>query len=292
MPDTPAQISVVLVTHNSLPALSGCLKALTGAVAGTSCEVIVVDNASQDGSAEEVKRLFPRARVISNARNLGFARACNQGTEAAGGGYLFFLNPDVELDTDAIAALLTVIKEHSDAGLVSGRLRYPDGAFQATCRRFPTIGNLIFSRGSALAGFISKMRSPSNRYTLPDYAETTDVPAVAATMVMVRRALFTQVGGFDQRYFMFMEDTDLSLRLHQLGYRNLFVPSAGAVHDWGRGAKAGRIRRAYYHHVSLWKYFLKHFPNGFSVVVLPLLLFVNFISVIILPERGARSGDR
>jgi len=111
-------------------------------------------------------------------------------------------------------------------------------------------------------------------------------------MVMIRRALFAEAGGFDKRFFMFMEDTDLSLRLCQLGYRNLFVPSAGGVHHWGKGSQAGRTRRVYYHHVSLWKYFLKHFPNGFSVVLLPLLLLVNFILVIMLPARGARSGDR
>ncbi|MCX6834819.1 MAG: hypothetical protein NTW07_06755, partial [candidate division Zixibacteria bacterium] len=128
--------------------------------------------------------------------------------------------------------------------------------------------------------------------TLPDFRETTEVPAVAATMTMVRRALFAEAGGFDKRFFMFMEDTDLSLRLHQLGHRNLFTPTAGGVHHWGKGARAGRTRRAYYHHVSLWKYFLKHFPNGFSVMLLPVLLLANFLLVTILSTRGARSGDK
>jgi GT2 family glycosyltransferase len=292
VPDTPLQVSVVIVTHDSHPVLTGCLQALVRAVAATSCEIVIVDNASRDRTLEEVKRLVPNARVISNNRNAGFAHACNQGAEIAAGEYLLFLNPDVELDADAIGALLNVIEGRSDAGLVSGRLRNPDGTFQATCRRFPTIGNMIFSRGSVFGRICSDSGASAARYTLPDFTETTEVPSVAATMVMVRRSLFAQVGGFDRRFFMFMEDTDLSLRLHQLGYRNLFAPTAGGVHHWGKGAKAGRVQREYYHHVSLWKYFLKHVPNGFSVVVLPLLLLVNFFLVILLPARGVRSDDR
>lgn len=252
----------------------------------------MVDNASQDQSVAEIARLFPQARVVSNAVNVGFAQACNQGIEGAAGEYLLFLNPDVEIDADAIDVLLTELKAHPEAGLVSGRLRNPDGTFQATCRRFPTIGNIIFSRGSALGGLFLSSESRRARYTLSDFTETTEVPAVAATMTMVRRALFMETGGFDKRFFMFMEDTDFSLRLHQLGHRNLFTPSAGGVHHWGKGARASRTRRAYYHHVSLWKYFLKHFPNGFSVMLLPLLLLANFLLVILLPARGARSGDR
>jgi N-acetylglucosaminyl-diphospho-decaprenol L-rhamnosyltransferase len=292
VPDTPPQVSVIIVTHDSLPVLAGCLQALVRAIATTSCEIVMVDNASRDLTVEVVQRLVPSAGIIPNDRNLGFAHACNQGANVASGDFLLFLNPDVELDSDAIATLLVVMKDHLDAGLVSGRLRNTDGTFQATCRRFPTIGNMIFSRGSALVRLFSKKSSSGARYTLPDSPETTEVPSVAATMVMVRRPVFAKSGGFDRRFFMFLEDTDLSLRLHQLGYRNLFVPSAGGVHHWGKGAKAGRVRREYYHHVSMWKYFLKHVPNGFSVVVLPLLLLVNLLFLILLPARGARSGDR
>jgi len=292
VPDNPPQVSVVVVTHDSLPALTGCLNALARAIVNTPCELIVIDNASQDQTVAEATRSFPRVRVISNTLNVGFARACNQGAEVANGEYLLFLNPDVELDANAIAALLTATKSYSSAGLVSGRLRNPDGTFQATCRKFPTIGNMIFSRGSALGGMLSSPNSRGGRYTLSDFQKTTEVPAVAATTVMIRRALFAEAGGFDKRFFMFMEDTDLSLRLYQLGYRNLFVPSAGGIHHWGKGAQAGRTRRMYYHHVSLWKYFLKHFPNGFSVMLLPLLLLANLLLVIMLPARDVRSGDK
>jgi len=113
------------------------------------------------------------------------------------------------------------------------------------------------------------------RYTLPDYAEPTDVPAVAATMMMVRRDLFVRMRGFDERFFMYLEDTDLCLRLHRRGFRNCYLPSAGAMHMWACGSTAGRIRRTYYHHEAVWKYFLKHLPNVFSLVILPMLLLLH-----------------
>jgi len=284
------QVSVIIVTHNSLPALTDCLVALGVAVRKVSHEVILVDNASVDGSVDEAARLFPQATVLKNEENCGFARACNRGAEAAGGEFILFLNPDLVIDPEAMGVLVAEARSRPEAGLISGRLRHADGSFQPTCRRFPTIGNMIFARGSAVSCLLRRGGSGDARYTLPDYRETTEVPAVAATMVLVRRELFARVGGFDDRYFMYMEDTDLSLRLEQLGRVNLFVPGAGGVHHWGRGSRAGRLTRLRRHHMSIWKYFLKHFPNGFSVILLPLLLTVNFLVLMILPRRPPEVG--
>jgi GT2 family glycosyltransferase len=284
------QVSVIVVTRNSLPALNDCLKALPGAVADLSHELIIIDNASSDASVAEATRLGPSPQIIRNDKNIGFAAACNQGAEAAHGEYLLFLNPDVVLDHNAVAVLSAESQSHPTAGLVSGRLRNADNSFQATCRKFPTIGNLIFSRGSALSKIFGGSPSEGGRYTLGDAVHTMEVPAVAATLVLIRRDLFDKIGRFDRRFFMYMEDTDLSLRLHQHGRTNLFVPAAGGMHRWGEGSCEGRIRRLWWHHLSVWKYFLKHLPNGFSVVILPALLGINFLVSIVRPRR--KVGER
>jgi GT2 family glycosyltransferase len=254
--------------------------------------LIIVDNASTDASLEEVERLTPSAHVVRNDRNVGFAAACNQGAEVARGEYLLFLNPDVVLDTGSVSILVAETQAHPKAGLISGRLRNPDGSFQATCRRFPTIGNMVFSRGSVLSRLLGRAESESGRYTLEDFAQTTEVPAVAATFVLIRRNLFDEIGRFDTRFFMYMEDTDLSFRLHLHDRVNLFVPSAGGTHRWGEGSGEGRIRRLWWHHHSVWKYFLKHIPNGFSVVVLPILLASNLIVQILFGARSRRERAR
>ena len=288
MSQTKPQISIVIVTCNSRSVLLSCLKALEALSTDLRYQVIIVDNASTDGSAETSAQSCPEAVIIRNERNLGFAAACNQGAERAAGEFLLFLNPDVQIDSDTPVKLLAAFERPEKVGLVSGRLRYPDGRFQATSRKFPTIGNLVFSRGSALYRLIGSSGDRAGRYTLHDADTISAVPAVAATMLMIRKTVFETLGGFDPRFFLFMEDTDLSLRAHRQGYVNLVVPQAGGCHDWGRGSSAGKAARAWHHHRSLWRYFLKHFPNGFTVVFLPLILAVNLFVTLLIPTGKAK----
>jgi len=278
------KVSIVIVTHNSAPALTGCLASLHHAIEGIESELVVIDNGSDDDSPEQIKHQFPHAKVVVNVKNRGFAAACNQALRETDGEFLLFLNPDVRLDSDCIECLRSVIQNDHKAGAVVPRMRNVDDSFQATCRRFPTIYNMAFSRGSILARSFGN----SHIYTLGDFRETTVVDAVAATVLMIRRSLHDRVGGFDERFFMYMEDTDLCLRLKSLGYRNYFVPGAGSVHDWGHGSNAGGSVRACRHHLSVWRYFLKHLPNGFSLLVLPMILVLNLLVVLatLLFRRG------
>jgi len=287
--DTQTQVSVIIVTHNSLPIFQECLENLKESISSFLCDLIVADNGSTDGSFEAAKHLFPDVKTLLNKRNRGFAYACNLGAECAQGEFLLFLNPDVKIDPDAVQELLKACKQDDKVGLVSGRLRQADGSFNPSCRHFPTIRNLLFSRGSLLSSIRGSKIDTQSRYTLPDYDEITEVPAMAATMMMVRKSLFESLGGFDNRFFMYVEDTDLSFRVRQSGYRNLFIPTAGGVHLWGTGSKAGSFRRRWLHHISMWKYFLKHEPNGFSVFVAPLLLSFNLLVSTLL--ASARPGD-
>ena len=283
--DTP-HISVIIVTHNSLPALKDCLAALLRSkVDDVTFEIVVVDNASTDGSADEAERIVPDATVLRLKDNRGFASACNAGAVAADGKFLLFLNPDVIVDPDALMTLLKVAREYPKAGLVTGRLRFPDGTFQATCRQFPTATNMLLSRGSFLFQVFGSRVDKQERYTLSEYTGTTEVPSVAAAMVMIRSELFEQLGGFDERFFMYMEDTDLSLRVSKQGYINVFVPEAGGVHLLGEGSTISQFRRRRLQSASVWKYFLKHHPNGFSVILLPILLTINLLLLAIFPRR-------
>lgn len=283
-------VSVIIVTHNSSEVIKRCLDYLIPAMSSVSCEVIVVDNCSSDGTLTLVKRQLPRATLLLNIDNVGFGRACNQAAVVARGSHLLFLNPDVTLDSDAIVSLLEACHESESVGLASGRLRFPDGQFQGTCRIFPTPKNLFFSRGSFLARMpLAPKKTARQGYTRPDYDETTIVPAVSATMVMIRKQLFERVGRFDERFFLFMEDTDISLRIERMGLVNLFVPEAGGVHDWGRGSKAGKLRRSFLHHKAVWQYMRKHFSSGIFVWFLPIMLLLNLIVTALLPDRRGRN---
>lgn len=283
-------LSVVMVTHNSAPALRKSLPALNDSLkaleSDVSWEILVVDNASGDDTKAVCQGSSAALTVIELERNMGFAAACNHGAAAASGEYLLFLNPDVTLDKSAIQILIKEIKSLSSAGAVAPRMRNPDGSFQATCRKFPDRKNIFASRGSVFGALFSS----GTAYTLADSDTTISAPATAATCLLVVREVFLDIGCFDERFFLFMEDTDLCLRLSQAGYQVYFVPSAGGIHAWGSGAggqAATTGERMLRHHQSVLRYFRKHDPGFWSSVVLPVALGINrAMKMIILAFRA------
>ena len=279
MTDSSQTVSIIVVTHNSQPVLIPFLESLSIALSNITAQVIVIDNASQDGTLDVIKSRYPQAQLIENNENIGFARAVNQGAKLAQSEWLLLLNPDLELESDCIRNLIEQASSYKDIGLATGRIKFPDGSFQSVCRNLPTLGNLIFSRGF----FLSRIFSKSQAYTLPDYDNNTPVPAVAGTMMLTRRSIWEQLGGFDERFFMFMEDTDLSKRAIEIGLINQYLPSATAIHKWGRGSSISHQRRRYYHHLSLWHYFRKH--NNWLLVwtIVLVFLWMNFLLGSIVP---------
>jgi len=289
VPKTENGISVIIVTCNSQPVLKTCLQSVKRQTVTDRLEIIIADNNSSDNSAEMAHEICPEARVIRMTRNAGFAAACNQAASQVSGESLLFINPDTELDDTAIESLEQEMVAQERPGLLTARLRNPDGSFQPNCRAFPTPANLFLSRGSLLSKLPGLARLSRTTYSASDYEVVTAVPAVSATLAIIRASLFQEVRGFDERFFMYMEDTDLSYRLHLAGYKNYFVPAAGASHRWGTGGRASHMFRAWHHHKSVWKYFLKHFPNGYTLLLLPVLLAVNLVLVFIF--GGRKQGD-
>ena len=274
-------VSIIIVTHNSAASLGATLDSLSNGCRGRSHECIVVDNGSRDGTTALLESKSG-VHLLSLQHNSGFASACNRGAEKAEGEFILFLNPDVILDIGSIDSMVVFLKSRPGVGLVAPRLRNSDGSFQPSCRRFPTPFNILFSRGSFLGRHLSQFA-----YTLPDCADASEVPAVAGAALLIKRTTFQEIGGFDERFFLYMEDTDLCLQLCQRGLKSWYIPAAGAVHGWGRGSSSGRLFRLWHHHLSTWRYFLKHIPNGFTLLLLPFLLIGNFaVSVAALPFRS------
>ena len=262
----------MVVTFNSAERIESCLKALSGEIEAVGGEIIVYDNGSQDSTIRAIEAGYPQVRLIRSSKNIGFGAACNQAAAEAESEYLLFANPDFIIDRGALAVMIEDMIKLPEAGAIAGRMRHPDDSFQPTCRKLPTTNNIFFSRGSVFGG-----RSGRNGYTLGDFDTTTAVPAAAATCLLMRRDFFLSLKGFDERFFMFMEDTDLCLRMAAAGKKVYFEPEAGGIHHWGKGSAVSSFRRQWYHHMSVWKYFLKHYPNGFSLLLLPIALMINLL---------------
>ncbi|MEW5922745.1 MAG: glycosyltransferase family 2 protein [Candidatus Zixiibacteriota bacterium] len=274
MPDINPQktVSAIVVTFNSAEGIESCLKALSTEIASVGGDIIVYDNGSHDSTIRAVETGFPHIHLYRSSRNIGFGAGCNQAVAKSESEYILFANPDLIIDTGALAVLIETMSKLPDAGAVAARMRHPDGSFQPTCRKLPTSNNIFFSRGSIFGG-----RSEKNGYTLDDFGATAEVPAAAATCLLMRRDFFLSLGGFDERFFVFMEDTDLCMRIAAAGKKVYFEPRAGGIHHWGKGSSVSSFKRQWYHHMSVWKYFLKHYPNGFSLLLLPAALLVNLL---------------
>lgn len=267
-------VSAVVVTYNSEENIIDCLSALRKEIASVVGEILVVDNCSKDNTPDVIKKKFSDLELIVPEKNLGFGPANNLAAKRARGKFILFANPDMVLDRGALSKLLENYLKLESAGAVVARLRNADGSFQPTCRNFPNFYNIFFSRGSVLN---PDRWGGRNNYTIGEFGEVTEVPAASAACMLMEKDFFLKIGGFDPRFFLFMEDTDLSLRINQAGKKVYFIPEAQAIHHWGKGSKISRRKRSWYHHVSVWKYYLKHYPNGFSLFLLPFALGFNFI---------------
>lgn len=268
--DTHPVISIIIVHHRTEAVLPDCLRAVFASRIDMPFEVILVNNPSSQTIPAEITTQFA-IKVIDVSQRLGFGPACNMGAKNAEGEYLLFLNPDVIVKPDTIAEMYGSAKKQ-DSALITGRLTDPDGDFQPSCRRFPTVNNIMFSRGSFLGRL---MGNRSNSYTLPDYDEPTTVDSTAAALLLIPRTAFDALDGFDESFFMYMEDTDLCYRHHQRGGKIIYNPAAEALHGWGKSTGHYRFRRIVWHHLSMWKYFIKHYRSPGGILFVLLLLFVN-----------------
>jgi N-acetylglucosaminyl-diphospho-decaprenol L-rhamnosyltransferase len=262
-----ADVTVVVVSWNTREHLARCLASLDSDAGGLRVETVVVDNGSSDGSRAMVAQKFPRARLIESPDNVGFGRACNLGAAAGSGRAILFLNSDCELAPGALATLAAALDGDSALAAVFARLVNTDGTLQPSVHDalpspWSQAGDVLFASSLAYAMYrAAALKRLLLRRTLRRHAAAHDVAWGGAACVLVRRAAFEAVGGFDPRFFMYMEDVDLCARLGAAGLRLRYLPAATAVHHWGVSTAkdpAVMLRHAYLSRIA---YFDKHFAG-------------------------------
>jgi GT2 family glycosyltransferase len=259
-------ISVVTVNFNAGPLLA---ETVTAALASSAAvEVIVVDNGSSDGSVQRLLAEMggdPRLRVVEAGRNLGFARACNQGLRQARGDFVLFLNPDCVVEPDTLAQVQAALEERPRAGLAGGLLVNPDGSEQAGCRRrVPTPGR-AFLRAFGLARLVPSEAAAADFVMAgqPLPAGPVEVDAISGAFMMARRSALDVVGPLDEGYFMHCEDLDWCMRFRQAGWDVLFVPGARAVHHKGTCSRGRPVRVSWHMHRGMVRFYRKFFRREY-----------------------------
>jgi len=228
-------LSVVVVNYNTRHLLPEMMATLAAAADGMSLQVIVIDNASRDGSAEYIRQDWPQVELVANAANVGFGRANNQALPLVRAADILLLNTDAFLRPDSLRAALGVLAHHPECGIVGVRLVGRDGVVQPSCRYFPTAWNLLLV-STGLAKLFPRAR-------LVDDAHWNDrKPAecdwVPGAFLLIRRAVTDQVGLFDPRFFLYYEEVDLCRAAKAAGWTVRYCPDTDVVHIGGESAKS------------------------------------------------------
>ncbi len=251
-------VSIVIVTYSSRLHIDACLASLREHTHDVAYEVIVVDNASADGTAAHIATVYPWVRVIARQSNAGLSYALNEGVAASSGRYVMALNPDTRIESDALAPLVEYLREHADAGIVAPKLLDDDGALQLSCRAFPGYTTALFGRYSLLTKLL-----PGNRFSRAyllsdiDHSRVLDVDWVSGAALMFSREHFDRLGGWDAGFFLFSEDVDFCRRTHDAGLRVVYYSRVAVYHAIGVSKRAPP-RIVIERHKSMWRYYRKH----------------------------------
>jgi hypothetical protein len=250
-------LSVVIPSWNTVDLLRACLGSIR-AGEKPETEVVVVDNASADGSADMVAAEFPEVVLRRNERNEGFARGCNQGIELARGRHVLLLNADTEVRGRALERLVEFLDANPEYGAAAAQLVYPDGSVQRACMRFPSLWTPLFF-GTPLERWFPESRE-LRRYFMRDWdhADERDVEQPPAACLCLRREVIESVGVFDEKLWLFFNDVDLSLRMSRAGWKTRYLADARVMHHEGAStSKFGSFVPEW--HKNRLAYYRKHF---------------------------------
>jgi GT2 family glycosyltransferase len=254
--------SVIIVSYNTRDLTLECLASLFEQTQHLSMEVLVVDNASEDGSAAAVRAAFPQLTLLAQDRNLGFGRAVNLAARSARGTYLLLLNPDTRILDAAVEKLVAFAEARQEAGLYGGLTLYPDGTLnRSSCWNRPTLWSAFCQGIGFSALFPSSPLLNPEPVRLGDEPEELEVDIISGGFLLIRRSLWTELGGFDPVFFMYGEDFDLSLRAAARGARPRVTLGARIIHHGGaseraQGDRLVRLLR------SKAQVFERHWPPG------------------------------
>lgn len=256
MPDF--ELSVTICSWNTIADLRACLTSLRAAASEASFEVIVVDNASEDGSPDMVEHEFPEFRLLRQSVNLGFTGGHNLALRERRGEHVALLNSDTVVHSGALGLIADFMRGHPDIGIVGPKLLNPDGSLQYSCRRFPNPIAAAF-RNTFLGRWF-----PNNSYVRTylmqdiDHSQPSDVDWVSGAAMFIRGDLVERIGGLDPEYFMYCEDTDYCKRGWEAGYRVTYFPDAVITHAIGRSTDRVANKMIVRFHKSMFRFYRKH----------------------------------
>ncbi len=255
-------LSIIIVTRNTCQLTCAAIESALSGREDPRREIILVDNGSTDGTAAAVAERYPSVRLLRSERNLGFARANNLAASQAQGQFLLLLNSDAALQPEALAAAVGWMRAHPDCGVAGVQLLNPDGSPQNSIANFPTLATELLNK--SLLRWLCPRRYPGKEHR---FAEPVEVETVVGACMIIRRDLWDALGGLDERYFFFLEETDFCLQARRLGKRVMHLPQIKVWHGQGRTAKKDSAAARVEYWRSRYIYFAKNYGRGVQLAL-------------------------
>ncbi len=262
-------LSIIIVNYNVKEFLQNLIHSIYKAAQNISYEIIIVDNASDDGSVEFIKEKFPGIKLIANSKNLGFSKANNIGLMEACGEYILLLNPDTIVREDTFEKMISFFKENPDAGLAGCKILNPDGTLQLACRRsFPGPWT-SFCKVSGLGNLFPNTKLFA-RYNLTylDENNTYEVDAISGSFMMFPKKIYDEIGGLDEQFFMYGEDLDFCYRIQSMGKKVYYFHDTQIIHYKGESTKRSSLDETKIFYSAMHLFVKKHLSSSFLVEII------------------------
>jgi GT2 family glycosyltransferase len=256
------QLSILIVNWNTRDLLLDCLRSLAAARLAVSHEIIVVDNASVDGSADAVARDYPEARLLRNDENVGFAAANNQAYRASSGGFVLLLNSDTLVPEGSLERMVAYMEMHPQMGVLGPRLEYEDGTFQISALRFTLPWDVYYEFARFPRRLQPRAQQAPRRLIPLSASEATSVEYVMGAALLIRRTVVERIGLMDEGYFMYAEEVDWCFRARAAGCDVCYLPTATVTHLGGRSTAQVPDRMLACRFASTFRFIRLHYGHG------------------------------
>lgn len=264
-------LSISIVSYNTKHLLKQCIQSIYRNTTGIEFEIIVVDNASRDGSPKMVKSEFPDIKLIENRENLYFTRANNQAIKIAKGRYVLVLNSDTEIVGNTLKEMVDYLESNPKVGAITPKMTYPNGTLQANCSKFPKLQNAIFNY-TFLRLFMPRIsRRLRHDYFYGDWdrSSSKEVDVVPDSAIIVRKEILFRVGMYDEQFLLYYTEDDLCRRIKRQGWKIIYIPIGNIIHHEQKSVKkesARKISKIYQN--DMLKYNLKYYGNKSYILVI------------------------
>ena len=290
-------VSILIVTWNTKDYLQKCLSSVYKNTGSITFEIIIVDNASTDGTAAMVKASFPSAVLIENKKNRGFGSANNQAVKICKGKYVLILNPDTIILPGSIQRLAAFLDQNPDAGAVGPKILNPDGSIQLECaRNFPTPMTEFCVLTTLYKRFPKSKIFGKYLMSYWDHNDQREVALLSGACFLIRNKAFDEIGLFDENFFMYTEETDLFYRIKQKGRKVYFLPSAKIEHLWGKSTEQLPYTMAVEARRTMELFFKKHYGLlaviTHRLIVAFVMIFLCLCVIVSYPFFGKEKRDK